>query len=54
ACDDVHELTMEQLKIVNNKLEELSRMKKALVRLSKTCEENQDNDCPVLKELLIE
>jgi len=54
ACDDVLSLTREQLGVVDRKLKELSRMKKALIRLSRTCEENRDNDCPVLGELVIE
>ncbi len=53
ACDDVHELTLEQLHVVDSKLRELSKMKEALVRFSKACEENQDKDCPVLDELVI-
>ena len=54
ACDNVLSLTREQLIMVDRKLQELSRMKKALMRLSRACEENQDNDCPVLEELVLE
>jgi DNA-binding transcriptional MerR regulator len=53
ACDDVLSLTREQMGVVDWKLQELSRMKKALIRLSRACEENRDNDCPLLEELII-
>ena len=51
VCRDVYQVTQEQLKVVDDKLSELSKIKESLVRLSEACKNNRDNSCPILKEL---
>ena len=47
-CDDVHELTVSQIANVNDKINELNRLKSALVSMQKACEAGNHKSCPSL------
>ena len=48
-CGEVHQLTLSQIEVVSEKLDALRRIKRALTTLSKACEENKHQNCPVLE-----
>lgn len=51
-CEPVHQLAREKLKIVEEKLEELSRIKKVLKELIGQCAKHEPTEpCPVLRIL---
>jgi MerR family mercuric resistance operon transcriptional regulator len=52
ACADVHELLVEHITDVQNKLKDLQRMQRALERLKSKCQDSTLNDCPVIDELM--
>lgn len=52
TCADVHELLVEHIADVREKLKELQRMQKALERLKSKCQDGTLNDCPVIDELM--
>jgi MerR family mercuric resistance operon transcriptional regulator len=52
ACADVHELLVEHITDVQNKLKDLQRMQRALERLKSKCQDGTLNDCPVIDELM--
>jgi len=52
ACADVHELLTEHVADVRNKVRELKRMERALVRLKAKCQDGSLHDCPVIDELM--
>lgn len=51
-CADVHELLTEHMVDVRQKLQDLRRMEKALLRLKSKCQDGTLNDCPVVDELM--
>ena len=53
ACSDVYKILAEHVVDVRDKLRELRRMEKALIRLTAKCEDGSLNDCPVIDELMI-
>ena len=52
ACADVHDLLVEHIVDVRQKLGELRRMQKSLERLKSKCQDGTLNDCPVIDELM--
>lgn len=52
SCGQVFDIVTKQIKVLDNKLKEIRRIKKALTDLSRACGENKHNDCPALEELL--
>ena len=52
VCADVHQLLVEHIIDVREKLLDLKRMEKALVRLKSKCQDGTLNDCPVIDELI--
>ena len=52
ACADVHDLLVEHIDDVRNKLQDLRRMRTALERLKSKCQDGTLNDCPVIDELM--
>lgn len=52
SCEQVHSIVIKQVAALDKKLKELRRIKKALVRLSTSCENGAHHDCPALEELL--
>ena len=52
VCADVHQLLVEHIVDVRNKLLDLKRMEKALARLKSKCQDGTLNDCPVIDELM--
>jgi DNA-binding transcriptional MerR regulator len=51
ACDEVYELTKNQLVTIDQKLKDLKVMRKTLESLSATCEGNSNQNCPTLERL---
>jgi DNA-binding transcriptional MerR regulator len=47
-CDDVHELTIAQVASVDDKINELKRLKSALISMQKACEAGNHKSCPSL------
>jgi MerR family mercuric resistance operon transcriptional regulator len=52
ACVEIHDLLQEQVDDVQNKVRELQRMERALVRLKNKCHDGTLHDCPVIDELM--
>ncbi len=52
SCNEVHQLTLTQLEFIKEKLKGLRKMQKDLSLLSKACEQNKHQDCPVLNLLV--
>ena len=52
VCADVHELLVEHIIDVREKLRDLRRIEKALLRLKSKCQDDTLNDCPVIDELM--
>lgn len=52
ACAEVHQLTNKQLDVVRHRLAGLRKMQKNLERLSTACEQNEQENCPVLEQLI--
>ncbi len=52
VCADVHDLLIEHIVDVRQKLRELTRMQEALERLKSKCQDGTLNDCPVIDELM--
>ena len=52
ACADVYDLLEEHVVDVRERISELERMEKALVRLKRQCHEGTLHDCPVIDELM--
>jgi DNA-binding transcriptional MerR regulator len=51
ACNEVYQLTKNQLVTIDQKLKDLNVMRKVLKSLSVTCEQNSNANCPVLEQL---
>jgi MerR family mercuric resistance operon transcriptional regulator len=51
-CEPVHELLADHVAEVREKLRELKRMERALLRLKQKCEEGTFRECPVIDELM--
>jgi len=51
-CDEVYRITRSQIGVVDQKMTELRRIKKALNSLASACEIKQQNNCPVLENLI--
>ena len=52
ACVAVHNLLQEHVDDVQNRVRELQRMERALVRLKNKCHDGTLHDCPVIDELM--
>ena len=52
ACVAVHNLLQEHVDDVQNRVRELQRMDRALVRLKNKCHDGTLHDCPVIDELM--
>ena len=52
VCADVHEILVEHIVDVHEKMRDLRRMKTALERLKLKCQDGTLNDCPVIDELM--
>lgn len=52
ACGDVHLILSEQISQIQNKIRDLKRMEKSLVRLNAKCKKGTLNECPVIDELM--
>ena len=52
ACPDVHDLLVEHIAGVQEKLIDLKRMKRSLERLKSKCQNGTLNECPVIDELM--
>ena len=52
ACADVYDLLEEHVSDVRERISELERMEKALVRLKRQCHAGTLHDCPVIDELM--
>ena len=52
ACADVHDLLEAHVNDVRNRVRELQRMERALVRLKTQCHDGTLHDCPVIDELM--
>lgn len=51
SCNEVYQLTKLQLVTIDQKLKDLKLMRKTLKSLSITCEQNSNDDCPMLERL---
>ncbi len=51
-CADVHELLEAHVNDVRDRVRELQRMERALVRLKTQCHDGTLHDCPVIVELM--
>jgi DNA-binding transcriptional MerR regulator len=51
ACNEVYQLTKNQLVTIDQKLKDLKMMRKTLKSLSVTCKQNSYESCPVLEQL---
>lgn len=51
TCQEVKNLTEDQLLVVRGKIADLKRMEVALNSLAKSCEGGSSPDCPILAEL---
>lgn len=51
-CDEVHGLLADHVAAVRDKLRDLRRMERALVRLKARCQDGTLHDCPVIDELM--
>lgn len=52
ACLEVHDLLAGHIVDVQDKLHDLGRLEKALLRLKLKCRDGSLNDCPVIDELM--
>ena len=52
SCEQVFSIVTQQIKVLDEKLKEIRRLKKALTDLSSACKEDKLSDCPALEELL--
>ena len=52
ACVEVHDLLQEHVENVQDRVRELQRMERALVRLKNKCHDGTLHDCPVIDELM--
>ncbi len=52
VCADVHGLLAEHVEGVRDKLQDLRRLERALLRLKEKCQDGTLNDCPVIDELM--
>ena len=52
ACSDVHDLLEHHVVDIRDRIAELQRLEKALVRLKRQCHEGTLHDCPVIDELM--
>jgi len=52
ACADVHDLLVDHIVDVQEKLGDLRRMELSLERLKSKCQDGTLNDCPVIDELM--
>ena len=52
SCQRVHTLTMKQLTSVEQKIQDLNEISKALTQLKIACEQNNVDECPTLVEML--
>ena len=52
ACGDVHLILSDQISQIQDKIHDLKRMEKSLVRLSAKCKKGTLNECPVIDELM--
>ena len=52
ACSDVYDLLEHQVIDVRDRISELQRLEKALVKLKRQCHEGTLHDCPVIDELM--
>ena len=52
ACVEVHDVLQEHVDDVQERIRELERMKRALVRLKDKCHDGTLHDCPVIDELM--
>lgn len=52
SCEDVRELALAKIGVVEQKVRQLTGLKKALLRLVESCERgDQDRECPILEAL---
>ncbi len=51
-CEQVYGLLMDHVVEVRDKVRELKRMERALVRLKTKCQDGSLHDCPVIDELM--
>lgn len=52
ACGDVHALLTERVADVRDKLRELKRLERSLLRLKSQCQDGTLHACPVIDELM--
>lgn len=52
ACSEVHDLLEHHVVDVRERISELRRLEKALVRLKRQCNEGTLHECPVIDELM--
>lgn len=52
ACADVYDLLQIHVGRVRERIDELQRMERALVRLTNQCQDGTLHDCPVIDELM--
>lgn len=52
ACSDVYDLIDQHVVDVRDRITELQRLEKALVRLKRQCHEGTLHECPVIDELM--
>lgn len=52
ACEAVHDLLSLHIVEVDDKIAELQRMQRALLRLKHKCRDGTLNECPVIEELM--
>lgn len=54
SCEQVFSMVTQQITVLDEKLKEIRRIKKALTDLATACEQDRHSDCPALEELLQE
>ena len=52
ACVEVHDLLQEHVDDVQQRVHDLQRMERALIRLKDKCHDGTLHDCPVIDELM--
>jgi len=52
ACGDVHQMLLDQVQEIDQKLDDLGRLRKALLSLEKKCLDKTLHSCPVIDELM--
>lgn len=52
TCGDVQTLTMQHLEDVRNKIADLRRMERSLIRISSACEGGKIAECPIIDALM--